>query len=330
MKPAANSIGSLIWETAAVTEATIKGATAAPEADLPWWRGTSPLPDQGAIDARKTRAEDWFRGLRDRICADFEGLEDSGGPDHPQTAGIAPGRFQRKAWDRPDGGGGVMSIMKGRVFEKVGVNISVVSGQFSPEFAKSIPGAGDDPRFYAAGISLVAHMHSPLVPAVHMNTRMIITTKGWFGGGADLTPMVPYEPDTRHFHGTLQAACDQHHADFYPAFRDWCDRYFFLPHRNEPRGVGGIFYDYLDTGDWEADFALTRDVGEAFRKAYVPLVEQHSKRPWTDEERAHQLKRRGRYVEFNLLHDRGTLFGLKTGGNVEAILMSLPPAVGWD
>ena len=313
-----------------MTEATTKGATAAPEADLPWWRGTSPLPDQGAIDARKTRAEDWFRGLRDRICADFEGLEDTWRagppPDRRHRAGtlpaqgLGPPRWRRRCHvdhERP----GV---------RKVGVNISVVSGQFSPEFAKSIPGAGDDPRFYAAGISLVAHMHSPLVPAVHMNTRMIITTKGWFGGGADLTPMVPHEPDTRHFHGTLQAACDQHHADFYPAFRDWCDRYFFLPHRNEPRGVGGIFYDYLDTGDWEADFALTRDVGEAFRKAYVPLVEQHSKRPWTDEERAHQLKRRGRYVEFNLLHDRGTLFGLKTGGNVEAILMSLPPAVGWD
>jgi len=232
-----------------VTEAKTKGATAAPEADLPWWRGTSPLPDEDALTERKTRAEDWFRGLRDRICADFEELEDKCSLDHAQTAGIAPGRFERKAWERPDGGGGVMSIMKGRVFEKVGVNISVVSGQFSPEFAKSIPGAGDDPRFYAAGISLVAHMQSPLVPAVHMNTRMIITTKGWFGGGADLTPTVPHEPDTRHFHGTLQAACDQHHADFYPAFRDWCDRYFFLPHRNEPRGVGGIFYDYLDTGD---------------------------------------------------------------------------------
>ena len=298
--------------------------------DLPWWRGTTPLPDADALSARKKRAEDWFRGFRDRICSDFETLERSCVLDHPQTAGIEPGTFQRKAWDRPQGGGGVMSIMKGRVFEKVGVNISVVSGEFSPEFAKTIPGAADNPAFYAAGISLVAHMQSPLVPAVHMNTRMIVTTKGWFGGGADLTPMRPREADTAHFHGALQDACDGHHADFYPAFKDWCDRYFFLPHRNEPRGVGGIFYDYLDTGDWEADFAFTQDIGEAFRRAYVPLVEQHYQTPWTDEDRQHQLHRRGRYVEFNLLHDRGTLFGLKTGGNVEAILMSLPPAVGWD
>lgn len=298
--------------------------------DLPWWRGTTPLPDANALSARKKRAEDWFRGLRDRICSDFEALERSCVLDHPQTAGIEPGTFQRKAWDRPQGGGGVMSIMKGRVFEKVGVNISVVSGEFSPEFAKTIPGAADNPVFYAAGISLVAHMQSPLVPAVHMNTRMIVTTKGWFGGGADLTPMRPREADTAHFHGALQDACEGHHADFYPAFKDWCDRYFFLPHRNEPRGVGGIFYDYLDTGDWEADFAFTQDIGEAFRRAYVPLVERHYQTPWTDEDRQHQLHRRGRYVEFNLLHDRGTLFGLKTGGNVEAILMSLPPAVGWD
>ena len=312
-----------------MTEASTKGATAAPEADLPWWRGTSPLPDEEALAERKTRAEDWFRGLRDRICADFEGLEDTCSLDHAQTAGIAPGRFQRKAWDRPDGGGGVMSIMKGRVFEKVGVNISVVSGQFSPEFAKSIPGAGDDPRFYAAGISLVAHMHSPLVPAVHMNTRMIITTKGWFGGGADLTPMVPYEPDTRHFHGTLQAACDQHHADFYPAFRDWCDRYFFLPHRNEPRGVGGIFYDYLDTGDWEADFALTQDIGRAFLPAYLPLVEKRRVQPCDAADKDVQLIHRGLYAEYNLVYDRGTKFGLATGHDANAVLMSLPPLAKW-
>ena len=301
-----------------------------PSEDLPWWRGTSPLPGEDELSVRKQRAEDWCRGLRDRICADFEGLERSCTLEHPQTAQIEPSTFKRAAWDRPQGGGGVMSVMKGRVFEKVGVNISVVSGEFSPEFAKTIPGADENPAFYAAGISLVAHMQSPLVPAVHMNTRMIITTKGWFGGGADLTPMRPRDADTQHFHQTLQDTCDAQHPDFYPAFKEWCDRYFFLPHRNEPRGVGGIFYDYLDTGEWEADFAFTQAIGEAFRKAYVPLVEQHYNPPWTDEDRQHQLQRRGRYVEFNLLHDRGTLFGLKTGGNVEAILMSLPPAVGWD
>ncbi len=298
--------------------------------DKHWWQGASPLPDDVTLSQRKQQAEDWFRGLRDRICGDFEALERSCTLAHPQTDGIEPGTFTRTAWDRPQGGGGVMSVMKGRVFEKVGVNISVVSGEFSPEFAKTIPGADENPSFYAAGISLVAHMQSPLVPAVHMNTRMIVTTKGWFGGGADLTPMRPRDEDTQHFHSTLKQTCDSHHTDFYPAFKPWCDRYFYLPHRNEPRGVGGIFYDYVDTGDWDADFALTRDVGEGFRRAYVPLVEQHYNTPWTDEDRQHQLFRRGRYVEFNLLHDRGTLFGLKTGGNVEAILMSLPPAVGWD
>lgn len=298
--------------------------------DKHWWQGASPLPDDVTLSQRKQQAEDWFRGLRDRICGDFEALERSCTLAHPQTDGIEPGTFTRTAWDRPQGGGGVMSVMKGRVFEKVGVNISVVSGEFSPEFAKTIPGADENPSFYAAGISLVAHMQSPLVPAVHMNTRMIVTTKGWFGGGADLTPMRPRDEDTQHFHSTLKQTCDSHHTDFYPAFKPWCDRYFYLPHRNEPRGVGGIFYDYVDTGDWDADFAFTRDVGEGFRRAYVPLVEQHYNTPWTDEDRQHQLFRRGRYVEFNLLHDRGTLFGLKTGGNVEAILMSLPPAVGWD
>ena len=298
--------------------------------DKHWWQSASPLPDDVTLSQRKQQAEDWFRGLRDRICGDFEALERSCTLAHPQTDGIEPGTFTRTAWDRPQGGGGVMSVMKGRVFEKVGVNISVVSGEFSPEFAKTIPGADETPSFYAAGISLVAHMQSPLVPAVHMNTRMIVTTKGWFGGGADLTPMRPRDEDTQHFHSTLKQTCDSHHTDFYPAFKPWCDRYFYLPHRNEPRGVGGIFYDYVDTGDWDADFALTRDVGEGFRRAYVPLVEQHYNTPWTDEDRQHQLFRRGRYVEFNLLHDRGTLFGLKTGGNVEAILMSLPPAVGWD
>ncbi len=282
------------------------------------------------VAARKARVQTWLVELRDRICAAFETLEDElTGP----LAERAPGRFERKSWSRPseddaDAGGGVMSIMHGRVFEKVGVNISTVYGSFSPAFAAEM-GTADDPRFWAAGISLVAHLHNPHVPAAHMNTRHFAAAKSWFGGGADLTPMFANDGDRDDFHAALKRACDRHDADYYPRFKKWCDEYFFLPHRGEPRGAGGIFYDHLESGDWEADFAFTRDVGLAFLDAYPHIVSRHMNQPWSAAERAHQLARRGRYVEFNLLYDRGTRFGLQTGGNVEAILMSLPPAATW-
>jgi coproporphyrinogen III oxidase len=277
--------------------------------------------------ARKERAAAWFEELRDRICRAFEAIEDDYAQAHPGAG--AAGRFERKPWAREGGGGGTMALMRGLVFEKVGVNVSTVWGTFEPQFAGQIPGADADPHFWASGVSVVAHMRSPLVPAVHMNTRHIRTTKAWFGGGTDLTPMVPDDADTSDFHRALEACCARHDAGYYPRFKAWCDEYFFLKHRNEPRGVGGIFFDYLDSGDWDRDLAFTRDVGDAFLGIYPVLVRRHMGRPWTEEQRRHQLVRRGRYVEFNLIYDRGTLFGLKTGGNVEAILMSLPPEVAW-
>lgn len=326
------------------------------------------------LNRRRQAASFWFRNLRDDICDTFEALE-------REATGYAgePGSFQRTYWDRPEGGGGEMSVMRGRLFEKVGVNISTVTGEFSETMRKEVPGAAADPRFWASGISLVAHMANPHVPAVHMNTRMLVIGEGgldndgkriapvlapnvkdlqegraqraagngisqpdsvaqpapdtrgrqWFGGGADLTPMFEDAEMAQLFHASFKECCDRHDPAYYPTYKEWCDTYFFLKHRNEPRGIGGIFYDYLDTGDWEKDFAFTQDVGRTFRRLYPEIVRARMQRPWTPEDREHQLVRRGRYVEFNLLYDRGTRFGLMTGGNTEAILMSMPPEVKW-
>ncbi|MDX2113836.1 MAG: coproporphyrinogen III oxidase [Alphaproteobacteria bacterium] len=334
------------------------------------------------LSQQQSTASGWFRSLRDQICAEFEKMEqeftshlDAGGQQTdpalsmlhgasssraPEAIISKPGAFIKTPWSRDQGGGGEMSVMKGRVFEKVGVNISTVYGEFSDQFRKEIPGAADMPFFWASGISLVAHMCSPLVPAVHMNTRMICVSKNsfsdarsadrvspescamefsaenswsdyksWFGGGADLTPMFPVERDTQDFHSAFKTTCDRFDPAYYPKFKAWCDEYFFLKHRGEPRGIGGIFYDYVNTDNWQQDFAFTQEVGKTFLAIYPDIARRHMFKPWTAEEREHQLKKRGRYVEFNLLYDRGTRFGLMTGGNVDAILMSMPPEVKW-
>ncbi len=276
------------------------------------------------LDPEQTAARQWFEHLRDQICAAFEAIEREAGSE---------ASFTYTPWDRHDpsgeqGGGGVRGVMKGRVFEKVGVNVSTVGGTFESEFGKTIHGAGDDPRFFATGISLVAHMANPHVPAVHMNTRFLVTTKRWFGGGADLNPPLPISEDTEDFHAALKTACDAHDPDHYPRFKKWADDYFYIPHRKVHRGVGGIFYDHLE-GAFADNFAFTQDVGRAFLDIYPQIVRRRMNMPFTDAEMAARNEWRGRYAEFNLVYDRGTLFGLKTGGNIDAILMSLPPVATW-
>ncbi len=258
----------------------------------------------------------WFEELRNLICSEFESIDGS--------------KFQRKCWERPGGGGGEISIMYGNIFEKIGVNISTVYGEFPEQFRKEIPGTDKSPNFWASGISLVAHMKSPHIPAVHMNTRFIVTNMEWFGGGADLTPIYHDENDAKDFHNAFKNTCNKFDSSYYPKFKKHCDEYFYLKHRKEPRGIGGIFYDNLNSGDWDKDFNFTKEVGKTFLNIYSDIVKRHKDKPWTEEERAYQLMRRGRYVEFNLLYDRGTRFGLMTEGNVEAILMSLPPVVTWN
>ncbi|MFK4794314.1 oxygen-dependent coproporphyrinogen oxidase [Sphingobium sp. ZW T5_29] len=279
------------------------------------------------LDHQQQAARDWFESLRTRICAEFEAIEREAGSD---------ASFTFTPWDREapgltpgEGGGGVRGVMKGKIFEKVGVNVSTVSGEFAPDFARTIHGADENPAFFATGISLVAHMANPHVPAVHMNTRYLRTAKSWFGGGADLNPPLPRDDDTGEFHAVLKAACDAHDPDYYPRFKAWADDYFYIPHRQVHRGVGGIFYDHLE-GEFDAGFAFTRAVGDAFLAAFPPIVRRRMHDSWSEADYRQMLEWRGRYAEFNLVHDRGTLFGLKTGGNVDAILMSLPPMASWS
>ena len=282
--------------------------------------------DPGEQMPERGRARAWFEALRDRLCAAVEGLEDAyRGPGHDL---LDAGRFERRPWRRPGGGGGTIAILRGRVFEKIGINVSTVWGELEPDFAARLPGAEVERRFWASGISLVAHPRNPHVPPAHMNTRHVSTSRGWFGGGADLNPIVPYPEDTAAFHAALKAACDSRDRDCHARYKAWADEYFFIPHRGEARGVGGIFFDYLED-DFERDLAFTQAVGDAFADVYPRLAAARMATAWSETERQEQLRKRGRYVEFNLLYDRGTQFGLRTGGNAEAILMSLPPLVAW-